>query len=160
MHVLVIYASNSGNTRSAAQTIADVLRRKKLDVTLQSVGDTAPKDLAGADVVIWGSCTWLTDGQQGQLQKQFADFAAGLRAENARFPDKPFGVFALGRHEYTHFCGAADLLEELVRDVGGRLVADSLRVDGFYQHNIETIAAWAECLTALPAVEKPRPARI
>lgn len=148
MKVVIIYASNSGNTRLAALRIAATLQQKKLPTVIKAVEHAAPADIEEADVCILGSCTWLTRHQEGQLPEHFQRFAEKLQAEGRHYPGKPFAVFALGRKEYTHFCAAADHLVALVRDIEGRLLGDPLRVDGFYQHNEAVIEGWAEALTA------------
>jgi len=143
MKILLAYASNSGNTLQAAEHIAATLAQHRLTVEIKDIVETTPVELGAYDLCILGSCTWLRDGIEGQLPNQFYTFAATLRREHHQFPGKHFAVFAFGRHEYTHFCGAADELEKLVHDVHGTLVTDTLRVDGFYQRNVAAIETWA-----------------
>ncbi len=157
MKTIIVYASNSGNTLAASRHISDVLTRAGHDVTIRNVAETDPDELAGYGLRILGCPSWLRQTPEGplegQLQQQWYDFAETLRGSPAKanLSEKPFAVFAMGRHEYTHFCGAADKLEELVGQLGGMLVIDSLRVDGFVQHNTEQIEQWADRLaTKMP----------
>jgi flavodoxin len=142
MNVLIVYASNSGNTMFVAERIGEYLQQQKLSVTVKNVAKVTPAELGQYDVLLFGCCTWLRDGQEGQLMEQFHQFAQKLPGK-VHFEGKPCGVFALGRHEYTKFCEAADQLERLVEQIGGVLAIPSLRVDGFPQHQVETIQAWA-----------------
>lgn len=162
MKIILVYASNSGNTLYASRHISDVLTRAGHDVTLRNVAESTPDELAAYDLRILGCPSWLRqtpDGPlEGQLQQQWYDFAETLRKRggSSDLTGKQFAVFAMGRHEYTHFCGAADKLEELVDDIGGTRTIESLRIDGFAQHNLEQIENWAnqlnKVLTANSAV--------
>lgn len=143
---LIIYGSNSSNTYSASCLIAEELKSAGFSVTMLSAGEATAQDVAAHDFVLLGSCTWskpTPDGHelQGQLQELFERFAETLRHE--KFPGKRFAVFASGDSRYTKFCAAADLLERLVGDVGGKQVGQSLRIDGLTCRHDEGIRAWA-----------------
>lgn len=55
---LVIYYSQSGNTKEMAQVISDTLKQEKIEVELRDVLKTAPEDLLSADGIIIGSPTY------------------------------------------------------------------------------------------------------
>jgi flavodoxin len=157
--VLIVYASNSGNTLMVANRIAEGLTGAGHQPTIQNAAATSPEDLADYDLILFGSCTWLLgppEGpQEGQLQRQWFSLAAKLR-EGPRYDGKLFAVFALGRREYTKFCGAADELEQLVADLGGRLATKSFRLHGFPHHQLETVDGWTiQLLNDLKGVAAP-----
>ncbi|HLL60788.1 MAG TPA: flavodoxin domain-containing protein, partial [Candidatus Nitrosocosmicus sp.] len=51
---------------------------------------------------------------------------------NKKYSKTKFAVFGCGDSSYTNFCGAVLHLEEFVQKTGGKLVTDSLRIDGFF----------------------------
>lgn len=142
MNVYIAYSSNSGNTMLVARGIAAALEARGHAAMVKNVSHADIAELAKSDAVLLGCPSWLTDGQEGQPTAQFNAFAAKLR-KGPRFDAKPFGVFGCGRHEYTKFTGAVEMLERLAEEVGGVLVIPSLRIDGFPHHQSDTIAAWA-----------------
>ena len=150
--ILLLYATNSGNTYYAAHRIADALKAKKMDVAIHSIGDAMPDILNEFDAVILGSCTWnraqaTAKYEEGQLQDQMQQFVDALKGKT--FKNKKFAVFGLGDSDYMKFCAAADHLEQFVRDVKGEKIGETLRIDSFPQGQEEKIDAWARALVPL-----------
>ena len=150
MKALVVYASNSGNTRMVAERIGERLREHTVETLVRDVVGMKPADLRGYDLVVFGSCTWLriVEGQplQAQLPEHMHRFAHS--AEHTRLPGTRFAVFALGRHEYTGFAGAASHLQVLVHRLGGAELVQPLKIDGFPHHQLETVDAWIDQVAA------------
>jgi flavodoxin len=148
MKALVVYASNSGNTRMVAERIGQRLEEHKIKATVRDVADMKPHDLRGYDLIVFGSCTWerFVDGQrlQAQLPEHMHRFVSS--AEHTRLPDSKFAVFALGRHEYTGFAGAAAHLQVLVHKLGGTESIPPLKIDGFPHHQLELADVWTDQL--------------
>lgn len=149
MKTLLVYASNSGNTKFTAERIAQALGAAGLAVELRDVTGMKPAELRGYEVIIFGSCTWERNVPEGKLEAQLPEhmhrFASS--AEHIALPKTRFAIFALGRHEYTGFAGAANHLQILVDRLGGTLLLSPLRIDGFPQHQTETIDTWAAQVT-------------
>ncbi len=149
MNVLIIYATFSGSTLTAAQLIEAVLKRKGHAVTLKSANEADPSEMNNYDLVVLGSCTWDFSGLEGQLHSYFVDFAKKLQGKD--FSQKKFAVFGLGDKTYTHFCAAVDHLEKIVADVKGQKIKDSLRIDRFYfnqEAETKRLQSWAEKLVS------------
>lgn len=147
-NVAIVYASNSGNTMRAAELVSAELAAAGYQVALH---DVSAVSVASLDPDIWvlGSCTWLRMTDQGPTQGELPEHMHGFierLVASGRLSGKPCAVFALGRHEYTRFCGAADRLEEAIQQAGGYLLADSLRIDGFIQNNETAVRDWAKGL--------------
>ena len=53
--VLIVYVSTTGNTEKMANIIADAAKGAGADVTLKTVGEAKVDELAGYDVVAFGS---------------------------------------------------------------------------------------------------------
>jgi len=146
---LLVYGSNSSNAYTAAGLVANELKSAGFDITVLSAAEAKLPDVAAADFVILGSCTWskpTSDGHelQGQPQELFESFADKLRPE--KYPGKKFAVFATGDSRYTMFCGAADYIEKLVRDIGGTQVGESLRIDGLTASQEDVVRVWARAI--------------
>lgn len=151
MNVIIVYATNSSGTYQAASLIREILESNDHAVKFQHARDTAPKDLSGYDLIILGSCTWerLEQGHrlEGQLQQHMHELASQLHSHP--LPGQAFAVFALGDQSYTDFCQAADRLEDVVADVGGTKVAETLRVDRWFfnlERNRLQVREWAKGL--------------
>lgn len=145
MNILLIYATNSGGTFLSSGIISEVLKKHQHTVTVKNVRDAKPDDIANYDLIILGSPSWDYQGKEGQPHQDYLPFME--KAQGKSFPDKPFAIFGLGDSSFAYFTGAVDHLENFVKTIGGKLVIDSLRIDGFYfdqDKNSQIITDWAE----------------
>ena len=122
---IVIYGSETGNTESVAEQIAAGLKDENLEVTLKNVTETDVEELSNYDLILLGSSTW--GDEEKELQADMVDFYEEL--ERINLSGKPTAAFGCGDRDYTHFCGAVDLLEERLEQIGARLLDEGLRVD-------------------------------
>src|SRR3989338_10992409 len=113
MNVLIAYATNSGGTYFAAQTVKKVLEAKKFSVTTAEVEDLSPHDFKKYDLIILGSCSWNYKDLEGQLPKSFEEFVKNTPANSLQ--NKKCAVFGLGDSEYLYFCGAVGILEKYIQ---------------------------------------------
>ncbi len=134
MHIRIIYGSNSGGTRSAAELMTQVLKTGQHQVTLQSAHLTNPDDIMAADLTIIGSCSWdHFEGKKrlhGQLQQHWLELQKKIGSR--KYPQRKFAIFGLGDSSYTNFCGAADQLEALVKKWQGQQIGTTLRLDSYF----------------------------
>lgn len=149
MNILIAYATNSGNTYYVAERIAASLAKRGHAAVAISVGDINPATLSGYEVVVLGSCTWekrksAGEREEGSLQAQMEAFIAKVNGSD--LAGRKCAVFGLGDSEYTYYCRAVDFLEEFVKNAGGTLVVESLRVDSYPQAHDAEIDAWADKL--------------
>ena len=145
MNVLIVYATNSGTTMTAAQTVNDKLVAKGHTVTLKEVRDTTVEDFNAPQAILLGSPSWDFEGKEGMPHEDWIPLMEKLKTTTQE--NKPFAVFGLGDSSYKHFCGAVDHMEELVTAMKGKLVTASLRIDKFYSDqtgNMDKINAWAD----------------
>jgi flavodoxin I len=151
MNILLVFATNSGTTMTAAQTVNDKLVAKGHTVTMKEARDTTPEEFTGAQAVVMGSPSWDFEGHEGMPHEDWLPLMEKLKT--VTLEGKPFAVFGMGDSSYKKFCGAVDHLEELVKTVKGKLVVPSLKIDKFYSDqtgNMDKINAWADSLvTAL-----------
>ena len=123
---IIVYGSETGNTETVAEVIAAALEDANLEVTLKEVTQASVDELSGYDLILLGSSTW--GDEEKELQGDMVDFYDDL--ECADLSGKPAAAFGCGDSDYTHFCGAVDLLEERLEQIGATLLDEGLRIDG------------------------------
>jgi flavodoxin short chain len=123
---IIVYGSETGNTESVAEVIAAALEDANLQITLKEVTQASVDELTDYDLILLGSSTW--GDEEKELQADMVDFYDDL--EGADLSGKPAAAFGCGDSDYTHFCGAVDLLEERLEQIGATLLDEGLRIDG------------------------------
>lgn len=137
---LIVYGSTTGNTEWVAKQVGEVLGREGIEVTVQNVTGTQVTQLGkGFDLTLLGASTW--GDAEIEFQEDFAPFYEDMG--QADLKEKKVAVFGCGDSSYEYFCGAVDLLEEKVADLGGFMVNEPLRIDGDPQDVRDEIVAWA-----------------
>jgi flavodoxin len=149
MKVTIIYGTNSGSTHEASTFVQNILATRGHAVRMVSAADAAESDIAQADFVVFGSCTWDAIGPngtlEGQMQEHFLSFRSRLQGKT--FLGKPIAVFGLGDQSYTEFCAAAGKLAAFVKELQATLVGEPLKIDGFFFHLDESerrLTTWVE----------------
>ena len=141
--IAIIYGSTTGNTETAAQIIKAVLKNNGLAPNLMDVINLPVYELQkDYDLILLGSSTWGED--EIELQEDFAEFYEHM--DQVSLVDCKVAVFGCGDSRYTFFCGAVDVIEEKVADIGGVLIAESLKIDGTPEDAEEEIIQWAESI--------------
>lgn len=149
MNILLLYATYSGGTMVASQTVAQALSEKGHTVLSQDVHNQEPAMLDGHDVIIFASPSWEFEGKDGHPHIFYMDFIS--KTAGKTLPGQKCAVFGLGDTAYPNFCGAVKHLEEFATSLGGELIVESLRIDGYFFNetkNTEKLIAWAENLSA------------
>lgn len=95
MDVLIAYATYSGNTKEAAELIADFLEEAGHSVSFQWIGGEPVHDVSGYDALILGSFTWA----EGSVPEEVKDFILDVGY-------KPPNTFIFGTGD-TQFGGDA-----------------------------------------------------
>lgn len=145
MNIVVLYATNSGGTYQASQTVESALTKNGHTVTVQAIVETDPSSLSSFDLIIMGSPSWDYEDTEGQPHEDFIHFMKKI--EGQPFSGKKFAVFGLGDSFYKHFCGAVDILENFVKEKGGSIIFPSLRIDGYYANldkYTKELEVWSE----------------
>lgn len=144
MNILIIYGTYSTGTLRASELLQSFLAESGQNVTLKRVDTVQADDLQGNDLIVMASPSWKVFGKEGMPHEHYYPFME--RVKGTVF-DKPFAVMGLGDDSYAKVCGSADHLEGFVTELGGHLLLDSLRVEGFYfneEKRTEEIKEWAE----------------
>ena len=157
MKALIVYDSVFGNTAQVGEAIAEALA-SAAEVQTARVGEAAPEQLSGVDILIVGSPTrqFRPTPETTKLLKSIA--AGGLRGVRVAAFDTRFTEEAIGRVRILAFFVrifgyAAKPISKLLENKGGKLV---MPPEGFYvadtegpllEGELERAAAWAkDCL--------------
>lgn len=152
MNILLLYASYSSGTQTAAEKVAQYLYSKENNITSIRITEEQPnpKELQAYDLVILASPSWMVDKKDGQPHTYMKNFLLET-CKDIHLEGKKFAIFGLGDTTYAHFCGAVDVMEKFVHEHGGELVQPSLRIDSFYfnvEENTKILLEWVEKLLA------------
>lgn len=123
----LFYATQTGNTETAAGIIAE-----KAGVEATDVGEIGVEDLAGYDGLIVGCPTWNTDADEYRSGTAWDDLLDEIKG--ADLAGKPVAVFGCGDSQGygDNFCDGIEELHETFAAAGAKLVG---YVDaGGYQH--------------------------
>jgi flavodoxin I len=147
MKALLVYATNSGSTLEVANYITSQFSENNHEIKVEDARNITPEMFNDYDLIILGAPTW----GDGELIESFSRPLE--KFDDKKFPDKKFAVFALGDSTYAHFCGAADHLENFVKQVEGKLIAPVLKIDNYYfnqQQETPKISEWVKKIFDLP----------
>ncbi|EMR06110.1 Flavodoxin [Bhargavaea cecembensis DSE10] len=98
MNILIAYATYSGNTKEAAELIADCLEEAGHAVGFHWIGGEPVPDVSGYDALILGSFTWA----EGSVPEEVKDFILDVGYK----PPNTF-IFGTGDTQFGLFCRAA-----------------------------------------------------
>ncbi|WP_246943758.1 flavodoxin domain-containing protein [Bacillus pinisoli] len=103
MRVAIIYASGTGNTEEVATAIHSYMGGE-----LYKVGDFPLSQLTHYDAILIGSYTW----GNGELPKEMRSVYQAI--EELSLKSLVTGVFGTGDSFYPKFCGAVDVLRDML----------------------------------------------
>ncbi|WWY42181.1 flavodoxin [Bacillus altitudinis] len=121
--VLLVYATMSGNTEAMADLIEKGLKEAGASVDRHEAMDIDAELLHDYSHILLGAYTW----GDGDLPDDFIDLYEEM--EELDLAGKAFAVFGSGDTSYEHFCGAVDLIEEKVKELGGDIVLPSIKIE-------------------------------
>jgi flavodoxin I len=148
MNICILYATYSGGTETAAQTLLNTLKEKGHTVTISSPSTIKPGEVTQTDCTIFCTPTWDVNGNDGQPHEDFFKLMDAVKGQS--WDGHRFAILGLGDSSYPHFCGSVDVLESFVASMKGSLALPSLRIDGFFYNqaeNTQKIIAWARTLS-------------
>merc|ERR1711869_128878 len=124
----LFYATQTGNTETAATAIAEASGLEAIDVSDYSAGD-----LAGYDGLIVGTPTWNTGADEQRSGTAWDDLLDEIRGTD--LCGKPVAVFGTGDSvSYgDNFCDAIEELHSTFAAAGGKMLG--YVAAGDYQHS-------------------------
>ncbi|OIJ18740.1 flavodoxin [Anaerobacillus alkalidiazotrophicus] len=124
-NVLLVYASMTGNTEEMANLVEKGLKSEGITVDKKDVLSVDLSTLEAYDNILFGAYTW----GEGALPDDFLDLYDDM--ETMDLTGKTFGVFGTGDLSYSIYCGAVDILEDLIKEKGGKIALEGLKVENF-----------------------------
>jgi len=121
--VIIIYCSMTGNTEEMSEVIEAGVNEAGLEAVRKDVYDVSAAELLNYEGIIIGAYTW----GDGDLPDEFIDFFEEL--EELDLSGKKAIVFGSGDTFYPNYCGAVDVIEEKLRELGADIVHDSLKFE-------------------------------
>lgn len=121
--IILIFASMSGNTEEMADAIAKGVREAEGNLTVMDVMDAYAADLTDYDGILLGAYTW----GDGELPNEFLDFYDEM--EELDLSGKKAAVFGSCDSSYPEVGKAVDILIDRLRELGGDIVQDGLKVE-------------------------------
>ena len=144
-NVLIVYGSTTGNTESVANEVAEIIKGGGNDVTVLDAGKASPAGLcAGRDCVLFGCSTWGDDSIE--FQDDFIPLFEAFDSIGAS--GVKVAAFGCGDSSYTYFCGAVDSINEKLGELGAKIVAPGLKIDGDPSDASDDIEAWTNAVMA------------
>lgn len=121
--VIVLYTSLTGNTEEMAEAIALGAKEAGFDVTCKEAYDAKPTELLEYDGIIIGAYTW----GDGELPDEFLDFYEEM--DGLDLSGKQAAAFGSGDTGYPAYCGAVDIIENKLRELGAAIVCNGLKFE-------------------------------
>ena len=124
MRIGVFYASMTFNTEAIADLIIEELEKQNHEVEVKNLVDVdSAAELLDYDLTYVGMYTW----GDGEYPDECLDVTDEL--EQMDLKKHPFALFGSGDTAYPEFCGALDLLKDLIEGQGGVTVGEPLRIE-------------------------------
>jgi len=121
--VIIVYSSLTGNTEEMSEIIERGVKDAGIEVVRKDAYDAKAADLLQYDGIIIGAYTW----GDGELPDEFLDFYEEM--EGLDLSGKKAAVFGSGDTSYANYCGAVDLIEHKLRELGADIVHESLKFE-------------------------------
>ncbi|MFC3041546.1 flavodoxin [Virgibacillus xinjiangensis] len=123
--ILMLYASNTGNTEQVMEIIKDFLQSKQYDIVVKSFefDPIDEKEVLAYDAVLIGTYTW----DDGELPYEVEDFYEDI--EEVDINGVVMGVFGSADSFYDTYGGAVDLMADRLEALGAEVLSQRLKVD-------------------------------
>ncbi len=144
MKAIIIFGSTTGNTEVMSEIISGAFEEDNIETVIKNVVNADIQDLKGEhDLVLLGCPAYGDD--EVELQEDFDEFYEKM--DGIELKGKNFAVFAPGDSSYEYFCGSVDFLEEKLKELGGEIVEEGLKVDGDPEDSKSEIVEWCSSLS-------------
>ncbi|TGD80842.1 assimilatory sulfite reductase (NADPH) flavoprotein subunit [Hymenobacter wooponensis] len=156
-HLTILYGSQTGNSKKAANITAEIARQKGLTATVRDMNDYPTKDLKTEQQLLVVVST-QGEGDPPIAAEELHQFLLSARAP--KLPELQYAVLALGDKSYLQFCQTGFEFDQRLAELGGKRLLE--RVDCDVEFEDETRKWAAQVLEVLaksaPAAVAPVPA--
>jgi sulfite reductase (NADPH) flavoprotein alpha-component len=113
--ITILYATQGGNARSVAESLAANATNLGLSPRLLAVEAYRPRDLAKERLLIIAIST-QGEGEPPESARELFKYLKSKRA--AQLPELKYAIFGLGDSSYEFFCQSAKELDQLLQQLG------------------------------------------
>lgn len=129
LNLLILCGSVTGAAHSVAFALKEWLAQNHIDSIVErqpqnTVINTTLNSEQWDALILVSSTTGM-----GELPPEMAQFVHQCRETYPLLNQKPYAIIGLGNRYYEDFCAAANILEELMPELQGRLLCETLRID-------------------------------
>lgn len=147
--VTILYGTQSGNAKKAAQKTAESLKTKGLDIQTLDMSEYKPTKLKDEKILLVVVSTY-GEGEPPAAAEDLHRFVFGSRAP--KLPDLQFSVLALGDTSYTLFCQTGKDFDQQLEKLGAKRLANRVDCDVDWHDAADT---WIENIIS----NLPKPAQ-
>jgi flavodoxin I len=143
MNILIVYSTLSGSTMTAASVIENTLKEAGHTVFSATADSVSVEMLKEYNAILFGSPSWEDAGLDGQPLPEVSKLLRSFTESD--LSDKKVALFGLGDVMYPHFCGAVDVMTEILKSKNVTPFTESLRIDRYYSlpENEDKVKKWA-----------------
>jgi sulfite reductase (NADPH) flavoprotein alpha-component len=136
--LMIVYATESGNSEKLAADLGKAARKKGLKPSLIDMADLDVPTLSSARRLVVIAATWGEGEPPGRATRAYGE----LMSEDApRLDGIEFGVLAMGDTAYAEFCATGRKIDERLAALGGKRVIERVDCDLDFA---TPAAAWIE----------------
>ena len=122
----IFYATETGNCRRVAESLAERSRSAGLDIELHDLRDYRPKSLTKVENALFVIATHGI-GEAPDGSELFFEYWMSNRAP--RLENLNFSILSLGDSSYADFCEMGRVLDDRLRELGANAVVDRVDCD-------------------------------
>jgi sulfite reductase (NADPH) flavoprotein alpha-component len=124
--VTILYGSQTGNSKKAANQAADALKAAGSEVVVADMADYKPAQLKNEKFLLAVVATY-GEGEPPAAAEELHKFIFSSRAP--KLPDLQFSVLALGDKSYVQFCQTGKDFDEQLEKLGAKRLAERIDCD-------------------------------
>lgn len=124
--VTILYGSQSGNCKKAANQTADALKAAGSEVVVADMAEYKPSQLKNEKLILAIVATY-GEGEPPAAAEELHKFIFSSRAP--KLPDTQFAVLALGDKSYVQFCQTGIDFDQQLEKLGAKRLAERIDCD-------------------------------
>ncbi len=140
--VTILYGSQSGNSKKAANQMADALKAAGSEVAVADMSDYKSSQLKNEKLLLCIVATY-GEGEPPAAAEELHKFIFSSRAP--KLNDLQFSVLALGDKSYVQFCQTGKDFDEQLEKLGAKRIADRVDCDVDWHDDAEK---WVKSVVA------------
>ena len=151
--VTILYGSQSGNSKKAANQTADALKAAGSEVVVVDMSEYKPSQLKNEKLLLAIVATY-GEGEPPAAAEELHKFIFSSRAP--KLPDTQFAVLALGDKSYLQYCQTGKEFDQQLEKLGAKRLAERIDCDVDWHDDAEK---WIKNVVSKMPKSAPQPQR-